>query len=387
MRATIAVGGALANKARNGGEAWVRMSWVAGLRRLGADVLFIEEIESRRCRDRSGAPANFEESSTVTFFTDVVRRFGLTGSAALVCDGGRSTAGMTTAELVERVDGAALLVNIGGHVRSERLLRPFRARAFVDIDPCFTQVWHAGGLAGARLAGHDLYFTIGECIGARGCAVPTGDVEWLATRQPVVLDDWPVSATPGDRFTTVATWRGPYGPVVHEGRAFGLKVHEFRRFAGVAAGTDERLELALAIDPQDSADRAMLLEKGWHVVDAGPRTCTPDDFAAYVRGSKGEFSCAQSAYVASGSGWFSDRTTRYLASGLPAVVQDTGFSRHLPVGEGLLAFSTEQGALRALDAVASDYDRHRKAARAVAEEAFDSDKVLTRFLETAGVVP
>ena len=66
----------------------------------------------------------------------------------------------------------------------------------------------------------------------------------------------------------------------------------------------------------------------------------PDAFRAYVQGSGAEFSVAQGIYVETSSGWFSDRTTRYLASGRPVLVQDTGFSRTLPVGEGLVAFRT-----------------------------------------------
>jgi hypothetical protein len=64
-------------------------------------------------------------------------------------------------------------------------------------------------------------------------------------------------------------------------------------------------------------------------------------------------------------------------------VQDTGFSRHLPTGEGLLAFTTVDEAAAAIADMAADPDRHAAAARAVAAAHFDSDKVLTRLLERA----
>ena len=38
---TVVVSGAIANKLLNGGEAWVRLSWILGLRRLGLDVWFV----------------------------------------------------------------------------------------------------------------------------------------------------------------------------------------------------------------------------------------------------------------------------------------------------------------------------------------------------------
>ena len=46
MPASVVVAGALANKAGSGGEAWVRLSYVLGLRRLGCDVALVEEIQS-----------------------------------------------------------------------------------------------------------------------------------------------------------------------------------------------------------------------------------------------------------------------------------------------------------------------------------------------------
>jgi hypothetical protein len=65
------------------------------------------------------------------------------------------------------------------------------------------------------------------------------------------------------------------------------------------------------------------------------------------------------------------------------LVQDTGFTRTLPVGEGLIAFRTIDEAVAGARAIADDYERHARAARAVAEDAFDSDKVLAALLEDA----
>src|SRR5436305_333619 len=98
-----------------------------------------------------------------------------------------------------------------------------------------------------------------------------------------------------------------------------------------------------------------------------PSACSPACLVTTSTSPSGasaaEFSVAQGVYVASGSGWFSDRTSRYLASGKPALVQDTGFSRHLPTGEGLVAFTTLEDAIAGADAIVSDYDRHARAAR------------------------
>jgi hypothetical protein len=282
--------------------------------------------------------------------------------------------------------GADLLVNISGHLDLEPLMSVLRRKAYVDLDPGFTQFWHAAGNPGARLAGHDLYFTVGENIGAADCAVPTDGIEWRPVPPPVLLNEWP-AASGGDpsRFTTIGSWRGAFGPVEHGGTTYGLKVHEFRKVMELPERIPAVFELALDIHPGDSADREALESHGWRLVDPRPVSADPDRFRAYVSGSGAEFSVAQGVYVETATGWFSDRTVRYLAAGKPALVQDTGFSRNYPTGEGLVPFATLDEAAEGARRIASDYETHARAARELAEQYFDSDKVLTRFLDEAGV--
>ena len=72
---------------------------------------------------------------------------------------------------------------------------------------------------------------------------------------------------------------------------------------------------------------------------------------------------------------------RALASGKPALVQETGFSRHIPAVRGVVAFRTLDEAVRGAESIAADYAAHCRAAREIAEQYFDSDKVLGRLLE------
>jgi hypothetical protein len=377
----VVVAGALANKPANGGEAWVRLSWVRGLARLGCRVVLVEEIAEAHCTDAARRPAAFAVSANRAWFSEVTARFGLDGRAALLCDNGDS-AGLTRAGVADLAAEADLLVNISGHLADPVLFGAFRRRAYVDIDPGFTQFWHAAG-QGARLGGHHRYFTIGERIGRADCPIPVGEFRWQPTRQPVVLDDWPSTDDPaGGRFTTIATWRGPFGPIETDRRRFGLKVHEFRKFLplpGLVPGG--RFEAALAIHPEERPDLDQLDACGWALADPVAVAGTPDAFRTYVSGSAAEFSAAQGVYVETRSGWFSDRTTRYLASGRPALVQDTGFSELIPSDKGLVAFSTLEEAAAGARSILADYDAHCAAARAVADSYFDSDLVLRRFLE------
>ena len=379
---TILVAGALANKHKSGGEAWVRLQWALGLARLGFDVCFVEQICAETCVDAADRPCGFETSDNLAFFERVTRDSGLADSAALVLEGARISRGIAYHELLDRADDAALLVNISGHLTDAELRRRVRKSAYIDLDPGFTQFWHDSGQEGARLAGHDFYFTVGENIGTPDCSIPTGNIDWRPVRQPVVLDFWPVTpAKRRDRFTTVASWRGPFGPIERNGRRYGLKVHEFRKFRDLPRRSPARFEIALDIHPADEPDRRLLTDASWSLVAPRSVAATPDDFRRYVQGSAAEFSVAQGIYVETASGWFSDRSAYYLASGKPVLVQDTGFSRNLPVGEGLLAFSTMEQAIEGVERVIRDYDRHCLAAREVAESCFDSDTVLTRFLE------
>jgi hypothetical protein len=341
----VAVAGALASKTRSGGEAWVRLSYALGFRRLGCDVYLVEEA-----RD---APRD-----ALDYAASVAERFGLD---------------YVSADVAEPCD---LLVNISGNVRSRTVRRRFRRTAFVDIDPGFTQFWHDRQIE--QIPHHDVYFTIAENIGGSDCPIPTCGLEWRTTRPPVVLDEWPVALGAFDRFTTVATWRAPFGPI----EPYGLKHHQWRSFLHLPTETNLTFEAALAIDPADAADRNALEAQSWHIVDPAV-TADPEGFRDYVQGSGAEFSVAQGIYVETGSGWFSDRTVRYLASGKPALVQDTGFTRTLPAGEGLVAFTTVEEAAAGARAIVDDYERHAFAARVIAEEYFDSDAVLAAMLEDA----
>ena len=384
---TVLVSGAVANKHRHGGSVWVRMSWAEGLRKMGFDVVFVEQIDEGACVDEGGRPVPFETSANAAAFDAVMEEFGFGGSAALVCPQGERVRGMPRAELLARAGEAELLVNISGHLRWRPLIERLRRRVFVDLDPGFTQIWGAGGGDAAGLDGHELFFTVGENVGTVRCELPTGGIEWRPIRQPVVLDRWPMDG--GDElsgFTTIASWRGAYGRATWRGRSYGLKVHEFRRFADVPRRTGMGFEIALDIHPADAADTAALEARGWALIPPAA-VATPSDFNHFVRSSGAEFSAAQGIYVETHSGWFSDRTVRYLACGRPALVQDTGFARNLPVGEGLLSFRTLEEAADGVRQIAGDYAQHRAAARRIAENHFASELALAPVLEAAGVAP
>lgn len=382
---TIIVSGVIANKYLNGGNAWVVLTWVRGLQRLGCQVHFVEQLLPQDCIDPYGRPAGFQDSINLAFFNHVTETFGLRKTATCIFFNGPHTFGLTIAELSDLFESADLLVNISGHLTLESLLRRIKRKAYLDLDPGYTQIWHANG-DDARLPGHDLYFTLGENVGTANCRIPTNGIDWIPMRPPVLLDEWPfVGAIKADRFTTIASWRGAFGRVQWGDKLFGQKAHEFRKFIELPRRVPHEFEIALDIHPAEIQDWGRLLDFGWHLVNPRMVASDPIRFREYVQASGAEFSVAQGIYVETQSGWFSDRTVRYLASGKPALVQDTGFQSDYASAGGLVPFRTLDEAAAGAAQITQEYSAHCRAARAVAEQYFDSDKVLARFLEQAGL--
>jgi hypothetical protein len=367
VNGTIVVAGAIARQTGRAGHAWQYLQYLLGFRRLGYDVLFIDSLEQ---------PV---DAAGVAYLRRVMEDLELGDCWSLLYDG--TAAGVSRREAVRRARSALLLVNVMGYLQDEEILGAAPKRVFLDIDPGFGQMWRELGLADI-FAGHDAYVTIGVNVGRTDCAIPPCGLDWITTSQPVVLEQWPASnGSDSGRFTSVGAWRGPFGPVEYDGEVWGQRVHEFRKFADLPRRTRAQFELAFAIDPGDERDRELLDEKGWSLVDPIEVAASPGTYRRYIQGSKAEFMVAKNMYVKSVSGWFSDRSICYLASGKPVLAQDTGLRHLYPVGEGLLTFSTLDEAAAGVEEIEGNYGRHSAAARALAVDYFDSDKVLGRLLD------
>jgi hypothetical protein len=380
-----------------GGVFWDYMQYTLGLRRLGHDVLYVEDAGAW-CYD---AIAN-------TFVEDGERNASYLGReiATLAPDLGerwffRDAAGKTYGrrwnDVVDFCSSADLLINISAsYLRREEYYAAART-VLVDTDPLYTQ-WtmltgaterhgHAGKLETVPLSWwlhhHDVAFTIAENIGAADCKVPTGPFKWIPTRQPVVLDCFERAAVPvASRqrlLTTVASWEPKEKAPVVDGVTYAGKSAEFERFIDLPSRSVLPLEVGLS----GLAPTERLRAHGWRLRDGFEVSRDPYVYREYLANSTGELSLAKNAYVASRSGWFSYRTACYLALGVPAIVQDTGFGRAIPTGEGVLTFTTPDEATEAIERLVSDPKRHANAARAIAEEYFDSDKVLNRLIDKA----
>ncbi len=370
-RLRIVVSGMMAGVPGHGGATWAVLQYVLGLRRLGHEVLFLEPVKG----GWSSRP------EVARYFEGVLTRFGLRGGAALLEPDSREAFGIPYGAVRDWTRDADLLLNLSGLLRVPELLEPIPLRVYVDLDPAFTQLWSEVEGVDMGFAGHHRFATVGLSLGRPECTVPTCRKRWIPTLPPVVLEEWSGCAAEGrDDITTVANWRG-YGSILHEGVLHGQKAHAFRELIELPRHTRESLLLALSIHEGDGGDRAALEEAGWALVDPAAVASTPDLYRAFVSGSRAEIGVAKTGYTASLSGWFSDRSACYLASGRPVVAQDTGFSQHLPVGDGLLTFRTVDDAVEALEELGARYAMHARAARELAEAHLDSDLVLSRLLD------
>jgi hypothetical protein len=368
----VIVSGMIAATPGQGGAAWAILQYLLGLRRLGCEVHFVEPVRDDTVSDASAR-----------YCCRVMGEFGFEGRWALVPEGGASV-GMSRSQLRGVADEAELLLNVSGMLTDVDVLERVPVRAFLDLDPAFVQLWHAAEGVDMGLDAHTHFVTIADSIGRPGSPIPDCGREWLPTLPPVVLDAWPFAAKgPSRDVTTVGHWRS-YGSVHHGGVHYGQKAHSLRPLFGLPARAPGRFALALGIDQAETDDLEALRANGWRLLDPAKVAETPDDYRRFVQGSWAEFGLAKSGYVVSDSGWFSDRSAVYLASGRPAIAQDTGFGRRLPTGAGLFAVTSADEVIEALDAIDADYERHRAAAREIAVEHLDSDRVLGSLLDRLG---
>ncbi|HET8565706.1 MAG TPA: hypothetical protein VFL77_04440 [Solirubrobacterales bacterium] len=372
-RLRIVLAGMVAGDPHQGGASWAVLQYLAGLSGLGHEVMLVEPV---------AAEALEPGGEVVRYFRSLPLP---EGRAALLGRGGEETVGVAYPELLEFARGADLLLNVSGMLRDERLLGAVPARAFLDLDPGFNQVWEETG-GGMGFDRHTHCVSVGVRIGLEDCPIPTLGRSWIPTLPPVALAHWPPADAPPERdaFTSVGHWRS-YGSVEHKGVHYGQRAHSLRSLFELPRRSPARFELALGIHLDEVEDLRALRENGWTLLDPADVAGTPERYAGFVRASKAELGVAKSGYVDSRSGWFSDRSACYLASGRPVAAQDTGFATALPAGEGLLAFSAVEEAAAAVAAIEAGYDRHARAARELAEEHLDSRRVLPRLLERLAV--
>jgi len=361
--------------------AWNWLQHVIGFQKLGHKVYFFEEVKPEWCVDRYGRRCEFMDSANRVCFQGTMEQFGLLAQASQIFNRGEGTCGLSYDSVIAAAKEADLLINISGHITDEAILDSVERRVYVDQDPVYTQLWAAAYGEDLNFKMHDVFLSVGLNIGTPYTSIPDCGVKWRHTLPPVIVEFWPVYlSTSRKPFTTIASWMSGYGDLYYGGGWYRSKYEEFRRFADLPRKAEQEFEVALKTPPQDDEGIHLLKANGWRVTEASQIT-TLSDYQSYITKSRGEIGVAKNAYVKGNSGWFSDRSAHYLASGKPVLAQSTGFERCLPVGQGLITFSSMEEAVASIGAINQDYEAHCLAAREFAQGYLDYRKVLPKMLE------
>lgn len=376
----IIVAGVVSLSPYTPGFAWDWLQLAVGLRNLGHDVYYVEDVEPAWCVDAAGRPCPFEDSINRGLFKATMERFGFWERACQIYDRGRSWFGLSLPMLEGIARDTDLILNIAGHLKTEPILASAKRRAYLDQDPVYTQLWVAAYGQDLNFASHEVFFTVGLNIGTPFSPIPDCGLAWRPMLPAVVPAYWDAATEPArSAFTTIASWTG-FGDLCYRGERYESKRAEFVRFAALPRLVDQPIQLALRRHQEDDPAVALLRANGWQLTDA---TAISDlaSYRRYIADSRAELGIAKNAYVQGSSGWFSDRSAHYLASGKPVLAQATGFERHVPTGRGLLAFSTLDEAAAGIEAINRDYAAHCQAARAFAEAYLDYRRVLPALLD------
>jgi len=372
------------------GVIWQHIHYIVGLQWLGHDVYYIED--SARLPYN---PETFEVNEELDYAAKILNRlsrdFDFKNHWAFCARylKGNPTAGLPLKKIRQLYREADAVLNICGTQEFNDDLLANERILYVESDPGVEQIKIDKGVESTidYLRRHHALFTFGENVGTKRFPVPTHGFKWLPTRQPVVTDLWKTNRSPPRAavFTSVANWStSGLKDITWRGEKYlWSKSREFIRFVAAPKKSGEMFELATNI--KDQQTREKFERNGWRL--RSPLQLSVDYwlYRDYIRHSKAEFTVAKDQYVRLNTGWFSDRSVCYLAAGRPVVIQETGFTKNYGGNAGLLSFRSLGEIVEAVKMINADYAKHSRAAREIAREIFEAEKVVKSLLDRAGI--
>ena len=372
------------------GVIWQHIHYVVGLQRLGHEVYYVED-SARLPYNPETFEVNNEYYYAAKLLARLASEFGFEGRWGFCARylPKNPSVGLSLKKIRQLYREADAILNICGTQEFNEDLLGSERILYIESDPGVEQIKIDKRVRSTikYLRRHHALFTFGENVGGKDFPVPLHNFKWWPTRQPVVTDLWKTNRAPARDavLTSVANWStSGLKDICWRGKKYlWSKSREFLRFIAAPKKSGETFELAT--DIKDEKIRNKFLRNGW-------RFRTPHDLSVdywlyrdYVRRSKGEFTVAKDQYVRLNTGWFSDRSACYLAAGRPVIIQETGFTKIYGGDAGLLSFRSLGEIVDAARMIKADYAKHSRAARNLAREVFEAEKVLRSLLERAGI--
>ena len=364
------------------GNSWAFLQWATGLREMGWEVWIVESLQAKELIDRQGRPCRLAESLNLDHWKSFLSELQWDDRATLLAVG----ESVEERPLREFAQGADLFLNLSGHFKRPDLVGGASARVYVDLDPAFTQIWAKVYGSPMNFEGHNAFWSVGLSMG-RGAVVPITGHDWRPVIPPVCRRYWsaqaagqpngPAADLAAGRWTTITHWYG-YAAVEWEGRSYGNKSEEFEKLLPWPTQAGLRPRVVTDLGPGEERER--FERASWEFLTPDPICSDWKEYRAFLAASRGEFSPAKSGYVTARTGWFSDRSVLYLSLGRPVLLQETGWSRWLPEGRGLVAFSTPAEAAEKAREIEAHYDRHARAAEDIAQEHLAAEKAIGQAL-------
>jgi hypothetical protein len=365
-----------------GGQAWANLHYLLGLRALGHDVYYLEDAgdwsETYDWRTQCNTDSL---DHPARFLRETLESHGFADKWMYRTS--HDCRGMSLDRLRQLCRCADLLL-----IRGVPMLRwrqeydEPRRRAFIDVDPGFTQLrlLNQEPAFVETIAHCESLFTFATQIGQPGCKIPTAGRAWRPTVPPVDREAWPPAPPVAhEALTTIVRWRGVHD-VKFDGIQYGQRDKEFPKFFALPSLTGTPFRVALI-----GGGREALTSHGWEVVDGGDATANLDNYREFIVRSRAEFGVAKQCYVETRGGWISDRSVSYLAAGRPVIVQNTGVGDEFLSGRGMITFHQVDEAVAAVAEVNAHYQEHAAAALSLARDCYDAQQVLSRLIDEATV--
>jgi hypothetical protein len=372
------------------GVIWQHIHYIVGLQRLGHSVYYVED--SARLPYN---PETFEVNNEFDYASHLLDRlskeFNFQGRWAFCARylSGNPTAGLPLKKIRQLYGDADAILNICGTQEFNPDLLASDRILYVESDPGVEQIKIDKGNKSTieYLKRHHALFTFGENVGTPNFPVPNHGFKWLSTRQPIVTELWKTQRGPPSSavFTSIANWStSGLKDITWRGKKYlWSKSREFVRFVAAPKVCGQTFELAT--DIKDDKTRQKFARNGWRFTSPLQLSVDYWLYRKYIHCSRGEFTVAKDQYVRLNTGWFSDRSGCYLAAGRPVITQETGFTRNYGGNAGLLSFNSLGEIAEAVKMIDADYAKHSRAARQIAREVFEAEKVVRSLLDRAGV--